>query len=896
MAEIRIELRDFTDNILGNLDIISSDDFPLSLTFQNFDVRDLGTRNGSFSKTFTAPSTKNNNILFNQIYKEGNIDIKKVRKEIPSTIYADNIPIINGLLRMSSITKTQDPLGYECIFLGDSMDWANGIKSLNLKDMKFSSSSYSNYLSLLDGTITPTSEPFLDPQDVTQHPSTHSDYVQNQDKLIYPLLSVGEGVSPKDHVTDLDMIPCVYLKNIWDKVFQGQGYTVQSEFCNSDFFKSLIVPLEFERNGEQVNTRYGLIEKNDDIDEKVSVYEYDGGNQVLTRAVGDPNVNKRYGSVVSGIDVPNVTITTTQYAKFAFYGNEFTDAADTNPAISTSYQGNVRTGNSGLGSSMVVVNNSGVHELKWDVNAVIAADEPFSTFLSLGGTLDMRIHAEVWRTNLTDNPQDLYYDDIDEALTRTTGSRLIWKSETIDRHITEEQSDDNLEFEQNFSGSFNTVSANNASQSYIFVVVPRVLDYAGSSSNAGKMSCEYRSGTFEVIGSSEFAIGENIDNIQYLLPKGSQSDFISGVSQLFNLQFKTDAFNKTVYVEPYDYFYSFDGALDWTDKIDYSKDIKESFIYDLKSKIILKYKDASNDAFLERYNKKNDVDWGAYEENNETGEFVDGKYILENKFFSPSFNWFEPDYIDDTATATNINNTPLIPIYHKDFSNINTNVPSVERSEKSFDIGARILLLKDENPYMDAADKTKNVGKNGTWQRYHQATDNVIENESTFKYLFAKAAFINFNASHYEQSTTYRTRAYISIGTFNGSEKFIDHNLSFSDVKQTLYLKDSGGATNGVITQKGLFHNFYSKMINQLKSKPRIKTLYVDLTYNDILNLDFTKLIVINGIYHRINKILDYQPHKKQSTKLELIEYYDLGYDEETLGVEMDLSSNNINL
>ena len=79
MAEIRVELRDFntttnTFNIVGDLDIVSSDDFPLSLTFKNFDIRDLNSRGGSFSKSFKVPATKNNNKIFGHIYKDGNID------------------------------------------------------------------------------------------------------------------------------------------------------------------------------------------------------------------------------------------------------------------------------------------------------------------------------------------------------------------------------------------------------------------------------------------------------------------------------------------------------------------------------------------------------------------------------------------------------------------------------------------------------------------------------------------------------------------------------------------------------------------------------------------------------------------------------------------------------
>jgi|13_taG_2_1085334.scaffolds.fasta_scaffold02460_4 hypothetical protein len=890
MAEIRVELRDFTDGILGNLDITSSDDFPLSLTYQNFDIRDFNSRNGSFSKTFKVPATKNNNKLFNHIYKDGNVDIKKIRKDIPACIYSDNLPIMYGTLRMSKINKQKDVLEYDCIFLGDNMDWANGLKSLELKDMKFSSSPYSDYLSLLNGTITPTYHTFVNVQDVTQHPSFDTDYVKNQDKIIYPLLSVGEGVSPKDHVTDLEFVPCVYLKNIWDKIFQGQGYEVNSEFCDSQFFKSLIIPLEFEKNGEQVNLRNGKIEKNDSPEQISSYYANQPQSEVESRAVGNPTINKRNGNVVGGtsIDVPNVNITTAQYARYAFYGNDFVDPADINPNVSSSYQGNVRTNNSGLGSSMVVVNNSGLHELTWNVDVEVGSASFNANILD--ETVEIKIHAEVWKTNLTDDSSDLYYDDVEEALTRTTGSRLIWKSDTRTHNIDED--DDVKIFEENFSGDFTTIPTN-TSESYLFVVVPRLTDYAGG--NAGSMITKYIGGTFEITGASQFSVGEEIPEIQYMLPDGKQSDFVAGVSQMFNLQFKTDSAAKIVSVEPYDYFYSFNNAYDWTDKIDYSKNTSEDFIYDIKSKIIFKYKDASNDAFLERYNKRNDVDWGAYKEINTTGEFLEGEFIVENKYFSPSFNWYEPDYIDDTSSSFSVTNTPLIPIYHKDFSNINNNAPSAERAEKSYAIGSRILLLNPPNQYMSTANKTKNVGQNGSWQRYHQATNNDLSAESTNKFLFTKAAFINLSASDYDETTTYRTRKYLSMGTYNGSEVFIDNNLSFSDVSQKLYLKDAGGATNSTIIQKGLFSNFYSKMIKQLKQKPRIKVVYINLSYSDVCNIDFSKLVVIDGVYHRINKIVDFQPHKKESTRVELVDYYNLGYDAETVGNVMDLV-NDINL
>ena len=62
-----------------------------------------------------------------------------------------------------------------------------------------------------------------------------------------------------------------------------------------------------------------------------------------------------------------------------------------------------------------------------------------------------------------------------------------------------------------------------------------------------------------------------------------------------------------------------------------------------------------------------------------------------------------------------------------------------------------------------------------------------------------------------------------------------------------------------------------------LKSKPKLRTAYFDLKAKDIVYLDFTKLIYIDGIYWRINKVVDYQPSKNEPTKVELIEWLQTG-------------------
>jgi len=53
----------------------------------------------------------------------------------------------------------------------------------------------------------------------------------------------------------------------------------------------------------------------------------------------------------------------------------------------------------------------------------------------------------------------------------------------------------------------------------------------------------------------------------------------------------------------------------------------------------------------------------------------------------------------------------------------------------------------------------------------------------------------------------------------------------------------------------------------------------LNLTQKDVATLDYRNLVFLDGLYYRLNKIVDYKPHLNESTKVELVEYFDLGKD-----------------
>ena len=105
------------------------------------------------------------------------------------------------------------------------------------------------------------------------------DYIFNQDQLIYPLITVGESDSSANATIDSDYIPCVYIKNVWDKIFQAQGYTVVSTFCDSAFFKNLIMPLIFQKPKEVTDLSFGKVSSS--VEETIFTLDYDETDEGL---------------------------------------------------------------------------------------------------------------------------------------------------------------------------------------------------------------------------------------------------------------------------------------------------------------------------------------------------------------------------------------------------------------------------------------------------------------------------------------------------------------------------------------------------------------------------------------------------------------------------------------
>jgi hypothetical protein len=203
----------------GSIDMY--DDVSTPLNFSIADIRFPEKRNSNYSKTIKIPGTKNNNLLFGNIFDVNVTDGSfNPNAKVKGILTIDDENQINGYIQMLSITINDDSkIEYEVMILGNVGNIFNALGTAELTALD---------LSDYDHTY----------DYATQVASWTNTYVNG---YCYPLIDYGFD-NDLSKVDVEHLLPALFLRTYIDKIFQSVGYTYTSSFFNIDYFKKLIVP------------------------------------------------------------------------------------------------------------------------------------------------------------------------------------------------------------------------------------------------------------------------------------------------------------------------------------------------------------------------------------------------------------------------------------------------------------------------------------------------------------------------------------------------------------------------------------------------------------------------------------------------------------------------------
>jgi len=202
-------------------DIELFEDISTPLTFSIADIRTPETRQGSFSKTITIPGTKQNNKLLGHIFDINVGDCTfNPKLKTPARLYINDVPQLTGFLQLLKIKKLDNfKIEYEVALFGKNSNIFIDIGDDLLTDLDYSELNHQ----------------YTRDEQSTSWGTTYTN------GYVYPLIDYGFDSDINSYDVE-HLFPATYLRTYIDKIFAGVGYTYQSTFFDSAFFKKLIIP------------------------------------------------------------------------------------------------------------------------------------------------------------------------------------------------------------------------------------------------------------------------------------------------------------------------------------------------------------------------------------------------------------------------------------------------------------------------------------------------------------------------------------------------------------------------------------------------------------------------------------------------------------------------------
>ena len=237
-------------------DVSYIDEIPISFNFLISDIRNPDKKNASFSKTITFPGTKEINRFFELIWKSNvSLNYFNPNKKCDIYYYVNGVLQFKGDLQLIKINvdDVSNEVIYECSCKGTIGNVFTKIGDGLLSDLDFSKYNH-------DLTFDNITESWA--TQIQEYSAPVAFALGNG--YVYPLINYGNQVLPSQINTspvaerDYDvkfLRPALYKKTILDTIFSEAGYTYTSNFFDSNFYKSQIVPTtndKFEKTAQQL--------------------------------------------------------------------------------------------------------------------------------------------------------------------------------------------------------------------------------------------------------------------------------------------------------------------------------------------------------------------------------------------------------------------------------------------------------------------------------------------------------------------------------------------------------------------------------------------------------------------------------------------------------------------
>lgn len=591
MRELQILILDLVGNQLGELDLTDSDDFALKLTKSIASINDLGRRNTSFSLDFDAPQTKNNNKLLNGLRFA--TTSKEILGQKPCSIIVDGNQVDRGFLY--PFQSEFDGM-YKLVFKGLNNDWVEQLRDVELNELN-----WRDY-----------QPPFTRSQDATElFTGARIGALSTQNSttadLIYPYLNRNNGGAA------IHFRPQLHLRSIVLAMFEKIGYTVSSNFLESDWIKGLqgaalnypdAYGNLYDHLGLSVDPAFQMTREQQDLVGQSVQYTVQG-----TTGTADPNTWID-AEMLGNLGTPSVPNQRATY--------RFPNAINT-VVIDNFTRFNVPTSEFtvGLGGTYTIVYNFQFC-YGWYDSLSSNAWQPYS---KAGQFNSFAQHPPAFKWIVVKN--NISDTAIDGTIIYQGSTPIASDIQTINTQYSF-ASGDNISI-------FLEMVDNASGQGYAYLNG----DGSGTSLTNWRLKIVDNS-ELRIVPKADVQLGD-VFRINSHIPDGIKCiTLLQDFKTMFNLYFDVDVNRKIVFIEPRDDFYT--GVTeDITDIVDLSNAPVLNYLTSYKNEIVFKYNPDSKDKYLDQWNKINDKTYAELKYllgNNE--RFEKGQSTFKTSLISPT--------------------------------------------------------------------------------------------------------------------------------------------------------------------------------------------------------------------------------------------------------------------
>jgi len=812
---------DWDASVVGELEVTTFDEFPFAMTFQISEFKDITSTSGNYSKTFKFPATKNNNIILKNIYIPNDYSGNKVIEKKHCRISSNGIYSEVGLIKITGIGGYGEiPYSYSGVFYGNNLGWATEIQD-----------SYMN--TLVWGT---EGEDLKYKKDDIIATWQHEDS-DSSSPIVYPITSYGQYNAEGDERT------IQLLNNYGTAGGWGAQYTGYYGFTNNGVSYGTPPPTPDWRPALFVKNTLDLIFN--------SV-----GYSINSNFMNTVDFKKNVWLL------PNFKYNNTDYRTIKYgYGNQFTGEALISSLLIAPTNDLFLPIVWDIFTSVIDLNDAGADfvlntnrdNTGWDLATGIFTAEEYGEYNITLKNLGLFVN----RTTYIGGDLTVDYAKIELQVQTVGHTSWVGVSEIQTGSFFDAGGSSPISEPQIFSGIINHSRYLNKGDKLRLVLIVKArnstydgnkitLHLFGSSTPTSSTTSTNSNGNYRIdIDPYNVEYGQTYNLSDVINTEYKQIDFIKGIAHAYNLQMTTDEPNKTINIEPFNtFFLPYKDAVDWTAKLNRGNEITDKWVEnDIKRNLIFKYKSDSADVKVKIRAERFFDDLHDEYPYRETlpASFLKGESKFENPFFAGTYNTKDMD----TTQTPNVDTAYSACLWTEMVSSNDSGRPN-----KGFEFLPRLLYWNKYSP------NSIHFNKRAQVQTWNSVIKTIVADSN--------ASGSGVLSNIYPQATMY-----------NGDSSS-SPNLAYGNVWVRDY-DDSTAVYSAKEISKGLYENYYMNMIEMLKRSKRLRTVSINLKIYDVINLDFRKLVYIDGVYWRINKIVDYIPNQNNSTKVELIEWIELG-------------------